>query len=254
MKRQRILTFFAILLTTSSFGCAHYGYYGGCQTGECHTQVCTTGGCDTGGCDSGCNTCETGCYVPWYRRPLGSGLRCRTCNWGSGHCAGKLAARFRSNAIPDTLPLGSTVRAHYQVMQTNGEAADFILYNHDFVGETAELTSDGKDKIMEISARMRSDPFPVLVERSENNSNPELDAMRRNLIAQILSDHGNPDADQRTIVSQSYGLGFNSIQAESNYYRYLFSNGGNNNFGNGNAGGGFGGGFGGGNGGGGFGN
>jgi hypothetical protein len=128
-------------------------------------------------------------------------------------------------------------------MQTNGEAADFILHRNDFVADTAELTPDGKDKILEIAARMRSDPFPVLVERSENNSNPELDAFRRNLVAQVLFDLGNPDADQRTIVSTSYGPGFNSQQAESDYYQYLGSSGGNNG---GNFGGGFGGGSGGG--------
>jgi uncharacterized membrane protein YgcG len=128
-------------------------------------------------------------------------------------------------------------------MQTNGEAVDFLLYRNDFVGETAELSPAGKDKIMEIAARMRSAPFPVLVERSENNSNPELDAFRRNLVAQILTDHGNPDADQRTIVSNTYGPGYNSIQAEYNYYRYLYTSFGTNN---GNNGGGFGGGSGGG--------
>jgi hypothetical protein len=54
-------------------------------------------------------------------------------------------------------------------METNGEAADFIIHRHEFVGKTAELTSDGKDHILELAARMRSTPFPVLIERGENN-------------------------------------------------------------------------------------
>src|SRR5690606_9879371 len=111
----------------------------------------------------------------------------------------------RSGAIPDTLPLGSTVQSHYQVMETNGEAMDFIIHQHEFLGETAQLTQDGKDHILEIAARMRSAPFPVVIERTWNNADPELDGHRRNLVAQVLTDLGNPDAQQRTVVATSYG-------------------------------------------------
>ena len=157
-------------------------------------------------------------------------------------------SHWRSRAIPNTYPLGSTVRAHSHTMETNAEAADFILYRMDFAGETAQLVPAARDRLPEIAARMRSTPFPVLVERSENNCNPELDAQRRQLVAQILYDFGVPEADQRTIVSPSYSRGFNSIEAEFDYYRFLYSRGGGNfggmgggGFGNGGAaGGGFG--------------
>jgi hypothetical protein len=137
------------------------------------------------------------------------------------------------------------LRAHDQVMQTNAEAADFIMHRLDFVGQTAELTPDGKDHILEIAARMRSTPFPVIVEREENNSDPELDAHRRNLVAQILTDLGNPDAQQRTVVATPYGPGYVSTRAEQMYYQHIyggtaFNNGGG--FGGGFGGGGFGGG------------
>ena len=156
----------------------------------------------------------------------------------------------RSNSVPDVLPLGHTVRSHYQTMETNAEAVDFILNLNDFVGSTATLTPDGKDKILEIGARMRSQPFPVVVERSMNNSDPELDMLRRNVVAQVLSDLGNPDAQQRTVVSTSYGPGYNSMEAESMYMRHTLNGAGNGNNGGGFGGGG-GGGFGGGGGGGG---
>ena len=171
---------------------------------------------------------------------------CTHCRcWWQGCCLNPYT--WRSPAIPETLPLGSTVRAHYHTMQTNGEAADFIIHDHEFVGNSAELTPFGKDHIAEIGARMRSAPFPVLVERSENNSDPELDAHRRTIVAQVLYGMGNPDADQRTIVSPSYGKGLNSQEAEMDYYNFIFTRGGNgngfNNQGNfGGAGGGFGGG------------
>ncbi|MBW3543415.1 MAG: hypothetical protein KY476_24445 [Planctomycetes bacterium] len=160
---------------------------------------------------------------------------------GAGVCLGVLAIAgcsrhwaHREASIPTVFPLGSIVRAHYHTMQTNGEAADFIVHRNEFVGSTAELTPQGKDHIVEIAARMRSAPFPVLIERSEHNSDPELDAHRRRIVARILHDFGAPEADQRTIVSEAYGRGFNSIEAEFDYYRFLYSRGG---FGTGAAGG-----------------
>lgn len=131
-------------------------------------------------------------------------------------------------AVPQTVPLGSTVRAHYHTMQANAEASDFILHRHEFVDKTAELTPAGKDHILEIASRMRSAPFPVLIERSENNSDPELDDHRRRLVAQILTDFGNPDAAQRTIVAPAYGRGLDAREAEFDYRRFLYTRGFNN--------------------------
>jgi len=136
-------------------------------------------------------------------------------------------------------PLGNVIRAHFHTMQTNGEASDVIMYRYEFVDNSAELTPYGKDHIAEIGARMQFVPFPVVVERSENNSNPELDEYRRQLVAQVLNDMGN-QASQRTIVSQPYGNGINSIEGVRHYE--IFLNTGDDN-GNGGAGGGAGGGF-----------
>ena len=146
-------------------------------------------------------------------------------------------------AIPDQLPVGAVERAHFHQMQTNAEATDFVLYQMDFVGQTAELTPDGKDKINEIGARMRSTPFPVLVERTFNNSDPELDAHRRELVAMILHEKGNPDANNRVFVSPSYGLGKSSLEAAPEFYQHVYQASGQNNangMGGGFGGGGFG--------------
>ena len=149
----------------------------------------------------------------------------------------------RSLAIPDGYPVGAVMRAHFHQMQTNAEAADFILYQKDFVGQTAELTPDGKDKILEIAARMRSVPFPVIVERGWNNSDPELDSFRRDFVAMVLADKGNPDANNRVFVSPAYGPGKQSLEAAPEYYQFTFSGtGGNGNNGNNGGGGGGGGG------------
>lgn len=196
---------------------------------------------------SGCASCNpwSYCKSKFGGQPEGCGSSCSPDGYGANGCHGDCdecdhhgccllggCLHRRSMAIPDVEPLGSVVRAHYHTMQTNAEAADFILHDHEFVGNTAELTSSGKDHIVEIAARMRSAPFPVIVERSENNSDPELDAFRRDLVAQILTDFGNPDAQQRTFVSPAYGRGQNSRESEIDYYRFINSRGGFGNFGN----------------------
>lgn len=132
----------------------------------------------------------------------------------------------RTAAIPNVYPAGSLVRSHFHAMQTNAEAADFTIYRNDFVGETTDLTNNGRDRVFEIAARMRSAPFPVLVERSDNNSNPQLDAERRTAVAMMLGDLGNPDADQRTFVSPAYGRAISSLEGEVDYYRFVYSRGG----------------------------
>ena len=65
----------------------------------------------------------------------------------------------------------------------------------------------------------KAQPFPVLVQRSWNNSDPELDAIRRQLVVKVLTDLGNTDADQRTVVSQPYTEGINSIEGEQDHGR-----------------------------------
>lgn len=125
--------------------------------------------------------------------------------------------------VPDRYPLGSVNRAHYQTMEANAEAADFILHRNEFVGDTAELTPYGKDHLLEIAARAHSAPFPILVERSENNSNPTLDGHRRTMIAQALVERGVADAQERTVVAPAYGKGLTGPEAEADYSQYLNS-------------------------------
>ncbi|GIX03226.1 MAG: hypothetical protein KatS3mg113_0232 [Planctomycetaceae bacterium] len=226
----------------------------------CCLTVLTLWGCGTGcttirGQSEGCPTCQAGVYEPApMLAPIG--WRWRGCCWGRCHSClgwGRLRSGLcglcasRSLAIQEQYPVGAVERAHFHQMQINGEAADFILYQKDFVLESAELTPDGKDKILEIAARMRSTPFPVIVERTWNNADPELDAHRRAVVAQILTDLGNPDANQRTFVSPAYGPGKHSLEAAPEFYQHTYMGGtfNNNIFGFGGFGAGFGGGAGG---------
>lgn len=149
----------------------------------------------------------------------------------------------RTMAVPDVMPLGTISRAHWHMMETNGEATDFVIHRNEFVDNSSELSPYGRDHVAEIAARMSSAPFPVLVQRSENNSDPELDAARRQLVARVLTDLGNPDADHRTIVSQPYSNGINAIEGERDYSNYRYSGSNQGNQGNGGGFGGGGGGF-----------
>ena len=141
-------------------------------------------------------------------------------------------ANHGRNMIPQVYPLGSVLRAHIHTEQTNAEATDFVFNLVHFTGETAHLTPDGKDHLMEVAARMRSVPFPVLIERTPNNANPTLDAERRVVVARSLADLGNPDSDQRTIVAVPYDRGFNSFEGEADYYTNFNFRGNNNGIGN----------------------
>jgi len=130
---------------------------------------------------------------------------------------------WRCAGVPDRYPLGSVNRAHYETMQTNAQAADFILYRNEFVGNTTELTPYGKDHVLEIAARAANAPFPILVERSEHNSDPPLDERRRSAIVEVLSKCGVADGNQRTIVAPAYGKGLSAQEAEADYNRFINS-------------------------------
>ena len=156
----------------------------------------------------------------------------------SGACSGCLSGH-RSMAVPDIVPLGAISRAHWHTMETNGEASDFVIHRNEFVDNSSALSPYGRDHIMEIAARMPSTPFPILVQRSDNNSDPELDAMRRNLVVRVLTDLGASDAERRTVVSQPYSNGINAIEGEQDYGRFRLSRGNGNQGGNNAGGGGF---------------
>ncbi|MCA9030421.1 MAG: hypothetical protein KDA66_06400 [Planctomycetaceae bacterium] len=232
----------AFTLAVSVTGCCSTGCWTGFQ-GPLARPTCQTGVCESGTCGTDCQSSCGACGQRGILRCGGFG-----CGRGSRFWSDLDFALFgwawrKSNAIPETPPLGSTVRAHDQVMQTNAEAVDFIINQHDFIGQTAQLTPDGRDKVLEIAARMRSAPFPVIVERTWNNADPELDTVRRNLVAQVLTDLGNVDAQQRTVVATPYGPGYTATRSEQLYYQHVLSSGNNNNNNNGNNnGGGFGGG------------
>lgn len=117
-------------------------------------------------------------------------------------------------AIPAMHPLGAVSQAHYDAMQANGEAADFVISEGEFEPNSADLSPSGRDHILEVGARMGGTPFPILVEPS-SSANPQIDQMRRDMVVRVLTDLGNADAGHRTVISRPYSDGISGAEAVS---------------------------------------
>ena len=133
-------------------------------------------------------------------------------------------------------PLGQVSDAHWETQQTNGEASDFIFYDHEFVGDTDQLTPAGKKHLLQVGLRLEHVPFPVIVEQSENNGRPRLDAQRRVAIVQRLNQIGVPAPDQRVVIAPAIAEGLSAIEGESAYYTTLQGGDGSGSFNRGAAG------------------
>lgn len=148
-------------------------------------------------------------------------------------------------------PLGTLSDPVWQQQETNAEASDFVIYEHEWNGNTVNLNLAGKDHVKQIAARAESTPFPILVERSTMsvdpesrfkypvNNDPELDLARRNLIVQSLLQMGVYDAEERVVVSPALTPGYTGFQAQGAYSRGMsIRGGGGGGFGGGGGGGG----------------
>ncbi|HOA50707.1 MAG: hypothetical protein WBH86_11240 [Thermogutta sp.] len=120
-------------------------------------------------------------------------------------------------------PLGQVTDAHWETMQTNAEAADFIFYDHEFVGETAELTPLGRKHLLSVALRLEHVPFPIVVEESPRGENPQLDESRRQTIINQLAQLGldRTMVEARTVVAPAFTEGLSAIEGEAAYYRTL---------------------------------
>ena len=117
---------------------------------------------------------------------------------------------YEDQGVPQMHPLGSVSYAHYHAMEANGEAADFVVHRSDFEPGSTDLSMAGRDHILEVGARMSGTPFPILIERSEMDS--DIDTKRRQMVVEILTQLGNADAEQRVLVSRPYSDGVRAAE------------------------------------------
>jgi len=115
-------------------------------------------------------------------------------------------------------PLGQVTDAFWETQQTNAEAADFIFYDHEFAGNTAELAPGAKRHLEEVALRLEHVPFPVLIEKSPHNGRPQLDKARRLTIVEQLARMGIPNAEGRVAIAAAFAEGFTAIEGEGAYY------------------------------------
>ena len=129
-------------------------------------------------------------------------------------------------------PLGSTIDQINQIQETNAEASDFVVYQHEFDLGTRKLNMAGKDHVKEIAQRMLSgQSFPVIIERSMTSvrpgdkhkyavhPNPALDMQRRDVIVRSLTAMGVLDAEERVVVAPALTPGYTGPEAERAYER-----------------------------------
>lgn len=141
--------------------------------------------------------------------------------WGSGGARG-------GPPFDRPFPLGQVTDSFWESQQTGAEAADFIFYDHEFEGETANLGPAATKKLMQVALRLEHVPFAVIVEQSVQNAKPQLDQQRRHTVIEQLARLGVTNADGRVVVAPAFAQGFTAIEGERAYYNVI-----NENFGQG---------------------
>jgi len=144
------------------------------------------------------------------------------CDGGSRGLFGRRNARGPGADRP--FPLGQVSDAHWETQEANAEAADFIFYDHEFKGQTAELAPGAKKHLMQVALRLEHVPFPVVIEESLHNAKPELDQARRQTIVEQLARLGAANSEERVIVANAFPEGYTGIEAEGSYYNVLGDN------------------------------
>jgi len=153
-------------------------------------------------------------------------------------------------------PLGTISDSVWQQQESNAEASDFVIHEHEWDGNNVVLNSAGKDHVKQIAVRAAETPFPIIIERASMSvdryskykypvhGDEALDGQRRQLVVNALLTMGVQDADDRVVVSPALTPGFTQFEAERAYSRGIGGGnrrGGGGGFGGGGIGGGGGG-------------
>ncbi len=145
---------------------------------------------------------------------------CETCTgWFGGGRAARVPHEQRLGPAYDRpFPLGQVTDAHWETQQTNAEAAKFVFYDHEFVGDTAKLTPKGQKHLLQVAIRLEHVPFPVVVEQSPDGRYPQLDLQRRQTIVKHLIEVGLEGIENRVIVAPAFAEGLRAVEGEAAYY------------------------------------
>jgi hypothetical protein len=133
-------------------------------------------------------------------------------------------------------PLGQVSDSFWETQQTNAEAADFIFYDHEFVGDTARLTPAAKKHLQSVALRLEHVPFPVVIEETSLDPNCPLDQARHRVIVEQLARLGVADAEERVICANAFPRGITSTEAIQSYMNGMLNTSNRNNLGAGGGG------------------
>jgi len=137
------------------------------------------------------------------------------CDAGHGGRRGKYA---NLPQVDRPFPIGQVTDSFWETQQTNAEAADFLFYDHEFRGNTAELAPGAKKHLEQVALRLEHVPFPVVIEESPHDARPDLDQARRQTIVEQLARLGVVNSEERVIVAGAFPEGYTAQEAEAAYY------------------------------------
>ena len=150
------------------------------------------------------------------------------CNGGCGGLFGNGKPAMPPYDRP--FPLGHVSDAFWETQQTNAEAADFIMYDDEFVGTTATLNPMGREHMTQIARRLPHVPFPVVIEMSEKTNDPQenrelmqIDETRRaNVVMWLQKFYGDDpvmavEIEKRVVIAPDFVYQVNSDQAASDF-------------------------------------
>jgi uncharacterized membrane protein YgcG len=140
-------------------------------------------------------------------------------------------------AIPQ--PTGSHTCAWQTTQEALAENDDFVVYQYEWKGESAELGPFGRRHVNGLRPRLASGPCPLVIEPSEDS---DIDQQRQATLVALLTAYNVPDADSRVIVGFGQAEGLHGLEAPRLLRGYIRSGAGRGGAGGGGLGGGFGGG------------
>src|SRR5688572_27772549 len=117
------------------------------------------------------------------------------------HHGGKSGGSYAGPGADRPFPVRPVTDAHRATHRPNAEAADFIFYDHEFRGNTAELAPGAKKHLEQVALRLEHVRFPVVIEQSLHNARPELDQARKQTIIEQLARLGVLNVEERVVVA-----------------------------------------------------
>ena len=128
-------------------------------------------------------------------------------------------------------PLGTLSDPAWKTQESNAEASDLVIHEHEWVANTETLNDAGINHLMRIMSRAHQTPFPIIIEPSSQSvrettehkfpihNDVKLDLRRRDVIVETLMKRGVAEAQSRVQVGPATAQGFESFEGERAYQR-----------------------------------